>query len=75
MYTRVLFVSLGFVASVGTAIVYFVGGNLVISGTLSIGTLAAFVIYVGQIYNRSRSSRTPGSTSSPRSSRSSGCSR
>ncbi len=50
MYTRVLFVSLGFVASVGTAIVYFVGGNLVISGTLSIGTVTAFVIYVGQIY-------------------------
>jgi ATP-binding cassette subfamily B protein len=50
MYTRVLFVSLGFVASVGTAIVYLVGGNLVISGALSIGTVSAFVIYVGQIY-------------------------
>jgi ATP-binding cassette subfamily B protein len=50
MYSRVLFVALGLVAAVGTAVVYFVGGNLVISGTLSIGTVAAFVIYVSQIY-------------------------
>jgi ATP-binding cassette subfamily B protein len=50
MYSRVLFVALGLVAAVGTAVVYFVGGNLVISGTVSIGTVAAFVIYVSQIY-------------------------
>ena len=50
MYSRVLFVALGLVAAVGTAVVYFVGGNLVISGALSIGTVAAFVIYVSQIY-------------------------
>jgi ATP-binding cassette, subfamily B, bacterial len=50
MYSRVLFVALGLVAAVGTAVVYFVGGNLVISGTLTIGTVAAFVIYVSQIY-------------------------
>src|SRR5918996_28628 len=50
MYARVLFVALGLVASVGTAIVYFVGGNLVISGALSIGTVAAFAVYVTQIY-------------------------
>jgi ATP-binding cassette, subfamily B, bacterial len=50
MYSRVLFVALGLVAAVGTAVVYFVGGNLAISGTLTIGTVAAFVIYVSQIY-------------------------
>jgi ATP-binding cassette subfamily B protein len=50
MYARVLFVALGLVASVGTAIVYYVGGNLVISGSLSIGTVAAFAVYVTQIY-------------------------
>jgi ATP-binding cassette subfamily B protein len=50
MYSRVLFVALGFVTAVGTAIVYLVGGNLVISGVISIGTIAAFVVYVGQIY-------------------------
>jgi ATP-binding cassette subfamily B protein len=50
MYARVLFVALGLVASIGTAIVYYVGGNLVISGSLSIGTVAAFAVYVTQIY-------------------------
>ena len=50
MYSRVLFVALGLVAAVGTAVVYFVGGNLVISGAIEIGTIAAFVVYVGQIY-------------------------
>jgi ATP-binding cassette subfamily B protein len=50
MYSRVLFVALGFVAAVGTAVVYGLGGTLVIEDALTIGTLAAFVIYVGQIY-------------------------
>jgi ATP-binding cassette subfamily B protein len=50
MYSRILFVALGFVTAVGTAIVYLVGGNLVISEVISIGTIAAFVVYVGQIY-------------------------
>lgn len=50
LYGRVLFVVLGLVGAAGTAVVYWVGGNLVISGALSIGTVAAFVIYVTQIY-------------------------
>jgi ATP-binding cassette, subfamily B, bacterial len=50
MYARVLFVALGLVAAVGTAVVYYVGGNLVISGAIQVGTIAAFVVYVGQIY-------------------------
>jgi ATP-binding cassette subfamily B protein len=50
MYNRILFVILGLVAAVGTAAVYWIGGNLAVSGTISVGTLAAFVIYVGQIY-------------------------
>ena len=50
MYQRVLFVALGFVAAIGTAIVYFVGGNLAISGTIGVGTIAAFAVYVSQIY-------------------------
>src|SRR3954449_1211040 len=50
MYQRVLFVALGFVAAIGTAIVYFVGGNLAISGTTGGGTIAAFAVYVSQIY-------------------------
>ena len=47
---RVLFVALGLVAAIGTAAMYYVGGRLVISGAISYGTVAALVIYVGQIY-------------------------
>lgn len=50
MYSRVLFVALGLVAAVGTAVVYWIGGNLAVSGALTTGTVAAFVLYVGQIY-------------------------
>jgi ATP-binding cassette subfamily B protein len=50
MYGRVLFVALGLVAAVGTAVVYWIGGNLAVSGAISAGTIAAFVLYVGQIY-------------------------
>ncbi len=50
MYSRVLFVVLGLVASVGTAVVYFIGGRLAISGDLSSGDVVAFFIFVGQIY-------------------------
>ncbi len=50
MLGRVLYVVLGLVGAVGTAVVYWMGGNLVISGSLTIGTIGAFVIYVGQIY-------------------------
>ncbi len=47
---RILFVALGLVAAIGTAAMYYVGGRLVISGAISIGTVGALVIYVGQIY-------------------------
>ena len=50
MYSRVLFAALGFVAAVGTAVVYYVGGRLVISGTITIGTLGALTLLVAQIY-------------------------
>ena len=51
MYTQVLMVALGFVAAVGTAIVYFVGGRMVIDDTISIGTLGALTLLVAQIYS------------------------
>ncbi|MGO9872704.1 MAG: ABC transporter ATP-binding protein [Acidimicrobiia bacterium] len=50
LYGRVLFVALGLVAAVGTAVVYYVGGNLAISGVITKGTIVAFMIYVGQMY-------------------------
>jgi ATP-binding cassette subfamily B protein len=50
MYSRVLLIALGLVTAIGTAIVFWIGGDLAISGTISVGTLAAFVLYVDQIY-------------------------
>jgi ATP-binding cassette subfamily B protein len=50
LYGRALFVILGLVAAVGTAVVWWVGGNLAISGAISIGTVGAFMLYVQQIY-------------------------
>ncbi len=50
MYSRVLFVVLGFVAAAGTAAVYWIGGDLAIRGTISGGTIAALVLLVAQIY-------------------------
>ncbi|MGZ4755041.1 MAG: ABC transporter ATP-binding protein [Acidimicrobiia bacterium] len=51
VYSSALFVALGFVSAVGTAVVYYVGGRLAIDKVISIGTVAAFVIYVAQIYS------------------------
>ncbi len=50
MYSRVLFIALGLVTAIGTAIVFWIGGDLAISGTITVGTLSAFVLYVAQIY-------------------------
>lgn len=50
MYSRVLLAALALLAAVGTAVVYVVGGNLAISGAIGVGTIAAFVVYVGQLY-------------------------
>jgi ATP-binding cassette subfamily B protein len=37
-------------ASIGPAVIYLVGGHEVISGKLSIGTIVAFVAYLGRLY-------------------------
>ncbi|MFY9589101.1 MAG: ABC transporter ATP-binding protein [Actinomycetota bacterium] len=50
LYMRVFFILLGLVAAVGTAVVYWRGGHLVLSGAIDIGTLGAFSIYVTQLY-------------------------
>jgi ATP-binding cassette subfamily B protein len=50
MYSRILFAGLALVAAVGTAVVYVLGANLAIDGTIGVGTIAAFVVYVGQLY-------------------------
>jgi ATP-binding cassette subfamily B protein len=46
----VFFVAMGLVGAIGTALVYWLGARLVISGALSLGTIGAFAIYVTRIY-------------------------
>ncbi len=50
MYGRVFFAALGLVAAVGTAVVYWVGAQQVISGTITLGTLTAMALYVTRVY-------------------------
>jgi ATP-binding cassette subfamily B protein len=50
MYGRVFFVALGVVAAVGAALIYGVGGQMVVSGTIQVGTLVAMASYAGRIY-------------------------
>ena len=52
MYGRVFFVALGIVAALGAAMIYGVGGQQVVSGTISVGTLVAMA------------ARTPGASTS-----------
>lgn len=44
------FRALGIVSAIGTAVVYWVGGQLVLEGTFSVGTIVAFANYLGQLY-------------------------
>jgi ABC-type multidrug transport system fused ATPase/permease subunit len=44
------FPMLGFVMSAGTAIIWWIGGYEVLGGTLTLGTLSAFISYVSQFY-------------------------
>jgi ATP-binding cassette subfamily B protein len=48
---RVFFALLGLVAAIGTAVVYWEGGRLVLSDAISLGTLGAFTVYVTQLYS------------------------
>ena len=50
MYGRVFFVALGVVAALGAAMIYGVGGQMVVNGTIQVGTLVAMAAYTGRIY-------------------------
>ena len=50
MYSRAFMVALTLVGAVGTAAVYWIGGQLVISQSISVGTLAAMGLLVARIY-------------------------
>ncbi|MEA3334702.1 MAG: ABC transporter ATP-binding protein [Chloroflexota bacterium] len=47
---RWFFMGLSIAAAIGTALVYWAGGRMVIAGTLTIGTIVAFVAYLGRLY-------------------------
>jgi ATP-binding cassette subfamily B protein len=44
------FVIVGFISAVGTALVYGLGGYLVIQGAFTVGTIVAFGAYLGSLY-------------------------
>lgn len=50
MYGRVFFVALGLVGALGTAAVYGIGAQMVVSGSISTGTLVALAGLVARIY-------------------------
>ncbi len=50
VYGRTFFVALGLVGALAAAAVYWIGGQLVISGSMSIGTLVALAAFIGRIY-------------------------
>jgi ATP-binding cassette subfamily B protein len=50
MVGRWFFMLMGVLGSVGPALIYWFGGHLVISNTLTIGTVVAFVAYLGNLY-------------------------
>lgn len=50
LYGRIFFAALGLVAAIGTALVYWLGAQMVISGGLTIGDLTALALYVSRIY-------------------------
>jgi ATP-binding cassette subfamily B protein len=50
MYGRVFFIALTLVGAVGTALVYLIGGRLVISGTITLGTMVALAAFVTRLY-------------------------
>ena len=50
MANRIFFTALTLVAALATAIVYGVGGNLAIAGTITVGTLLALAALLGRLY-------------------------
>lgn len=50
MYSRTFLIALALVAAIGTALVYWFGGQLVISDAITLGTLVALAALVTRIY-------------------------
>ncbi|MEJ2211577.1 MAG: ABC transporter ATP-binding protein [Anaerolineae bacterium] len=47
---RWFFMGLGIAAAVGTALIYWVGGRLVLDGSITVGTIVAFAAYLTRLY-------------------------
>jgi ATP-binding cassette, subfamily B, bacterial len=50
MVGRWFFVGLGLASAIGSALVFWIGGHLVLQGAFTIGTIVAFGAYLGQLY-------------------------
>ena len=49
-YGQVFFLSLSIAATIGTALIYWSGGLLVIRGAITVGTIVAFAAYLTRLY-------------------------
>ena len=47
---RWFFLGLGIAGAVGTALIYWVGGHLVLNGAITVGTIVAFAAYLARLY-------------------------
>jgi ATP-binding cassette subfamily B protein len=47
---RWFFMGLGVAGAIGTALIYWVGGRLVLSGAITVGTIVAFAAYLTRLY-------------------------
>ncbi|MFJ8794696.1 ABC transporter ATP-binding protein [Streptomyces sp. NPDC102462] len=50
VFSRLSFISMGLLAALATALVYGVGGSLVLHGVFEIGTLVALAVLLGRLY-------------------------
>lgn len=50
MYGRLLYLTFSVAAAIGTALVYWMGGRMVIQGTLETGTIVAFSLYLARLF-------------------------
>ncbi len=50
VWGTLLFALIGLLSAVGTALVYGIGGYLVIQGTFTVGTIVAFGVYLSSLY-------------------------
>jgi ATP-binding cassette subfamily B protein len=51
MYSRTFMIALALVGSIGTVLVYWIGGQLVISGAITLGSLVAMAALVVRLYD------------------------